>query len=337
MRIQTNLEKFAGGDFTTTVEAYIDANGRAVQGATSHGLGQNFSKMFNIQFETDEKPGEKEFAWQNSWGLTTRTIGVMVMVHGDDKGLVLPPRIAPIQVVIVPIYFRDEEKNKLVKEKAVEIGDILTKKHGLRVFVDKSENKVCYSFGLLPSSWNIRYLTLTLIFFFFNQTGGFKFHFWERRGVPLRMEIGPKDLDKEQVVLARRHTGIKSELAMSEIGEGTVQILDDVQREMFEKAKSNRDKHVDVLTKWEEFVPSLDKKNICLVPFCETAECEENVKKNSAEESKRLAHESSAESSITGAAKSLCIPLEQRPLEKDAKCFCCGAEAKSWTLFGRSY
>lgn len=162
--IKTESEKFAGGDFTSTVETWISENGRAIQAATSHHLGQNFAKMFGISILNEKK--EKEFVWQTSWGLTTRSIGIMVMYHGDDKGLVLPPRVASVQVVIVPIYKKGEEEVILAKSR--QILDEL-KKAGIRVHLDDRDN----------------------------YTPGWKYNHWELKGVPIRLELGSKDLKNE--------------------------------------------------------------------------------------------------------------------------------------------
>merc|ERR1719334_2282598 len=169
---KTEKEKFAGGDFTTTVEAYVPASGRAIQGATSHHLGQNFSKMFNIVFEDPNNPDSKEkmFVHQNSWGLTTRTIGVLVMVHGDNKGLVLPPRVAKVQVVMVPVGVTDANREKVFKA-TNEYQDIFSKA-GIRIKIDDREK----------------------------YTAGWKFNHWELKGVPIRIEIGPRDIEKDEFV-----------------------------------------------------------------------------------------------------------------------------------------
>jgi prolyl-tRNA synthetase len=173
--MKTESEKFAGGYHTTTCEAYINGSGRAIQGATSHNLGQNFGKMFKIYYEDDK--GERAIPWQTSWGLTTRTIGVAVMVHGDNKGLVLPPRIAPIQVIICPIAMKNVDFQELINY-ANEIRRILKSLH-IRVDIDSRQN----------------------------YTPGWKFNHWEQKGVPIRVEVGPRDIASQQVRLVRRDTG----------------------------------------------------------------------------------------------------------------------------------
>uniref|UniRef100_A0A4W5KYT6 Glutamyl-tRNA synthetase n=1 Tax=Hucho hucho TaxID=62062 RepID=A0A4W5KYT6_9TELE len=180
---KTEKEKFAGGDYTTTVEAFISASGRAIQGATSHHLGQNFSRMFDIVFEDPKKPGEKQLAYQNSWGITTRTIGVLTMVHGDNMGLVLPPKVACLQVIIIPCGITaslpEAEKEVLLAQCSKYLA--LLQRGEIRVKADLREN---YS-------------------------PGWKFNHWELKGVPIRLEVGPKDLKRGQCVAVRRDTGEK--------------------------------------------------------------------------------------------------------------------------------
>lgn len=159
---KSELEKFPGGDYTTTVETMIPENGRAVQGATSHYLGQNFAKMAKIIFENAER--EKEFAYQTSWGFTTRSIGVCVLFHGDDKGLVLPPKVAKVQVVVVPLFFKEVDV-QTSKNKASEIGKML-RAGGIRTYVDDDDH----------------------------YNPGWKFNHWELKGVPIRIEVGPKEI-----------------------------------------------------------------------------------------------------------------------------------------------
>ncbi|EGG24935.1 prolyl-tRNA synthetase [Cavenderia fasciculata] len=318
--IKSEKEKFAGGLYTSTIEGFIPSNGRAIQAATSHALGQNFSKMFNIEFENTD--GKKALAWQNSWGLTTRSIGVMVMVHGDDNGLVLPPRIAPIQVVILPFYFKDTSSEE-IDNKAAEVLALL-QAAGIRAQVD---NRTGYS----PRDKHVH---------------------WELKGVPIRIEIGPKDLVNKVVVFCRRDVpGKEGKFSVPEEGLAlkTKAVLDEIQANLLARATKTRNDNVSVITKWEEFIPELDKKHIVLAPWCEAPACEENIKKVSNEESLKNA-KNKAESEkgfcLTGAAKSLCIPLNVEDVDKkvpaltgETQCFGCGCESKAtkWTLFGRSY
>jgi prolyl-tRNA synthetase len=301
-------EKFAGGLYTTSVEGFVPTNGRAVQAATSHCLGQNFSKMFGIEYETaaeddvNSTASKREYAWQNSWGFTTRSIGVCILVHGDDKGLILPPRVAPTQVVFIPLYFKDTNKEEL-NAKANELVTLL-KRAGIRVQLDARDNK----------------------------TPGFKYTEWEIKGVPLRIEFGPKDLTAGQVVFVRRTTNAKTTVQLSDnFTESVHNELEAIQKEMFERAKKERDDSIVEVTKWEDFVPELNKKHLCLIPWCETNECEEDIKKKS-----KIESEKNEDAEMTAAAKSINVPFAQRELKEGTLCIC-GQEAKKWALFGRSY
>jgi len=310
---KTEKEKFPGGNYTTTVEGYIPVVNRAIQGATSHQLGQNFSKMFDITFLNSEK--QSQHVWQNSWGCTTRTIGVMVMIHSDDHGLVLPPRVAPVHVVIVPIAPKksdenEAELNKAIHKKADEMYKQL-KLAGIKVKVDDRTDK----------------------------TGPWKFNYWEVKGVPIRMELGSKDLGQGQVTVKRRIDIDKGKSAApitikfeEDLGTVTVNMLEDIQKEMYETAVAKRDGLLSQVTTWAEFLPALDKGHMVMVPFCGDEDAEEWIKENSA-----------IEDEITGqsaGAKSLCIPFEQPSDISDGSMPCItgqGRKAKFWTLFGRSY
>eukprot|EP01090_Pellita_catalonica_P001168 TRINITY_DN10865_c0_g1_i2.p1 TRINITY_DN10865_c0_g1~~TRINITY_DN10865_c0_g1_i2.p1 ORF type:complete len:509 (+),score=121.70 TRINITY_DN10865_c0_g1_i2:44-1570(+) len=287
---KSEKEKFAGGDYTTTCEAFIPTNGRAIQGATSHGLGQHFSKLFNINFE-DEKE-EKAFAWQNSWGITTRTIGCMTMIHGDDKGLVLPPRVAPIQAVLVPIYFKNKENAELTK-KGQEIVDQLNAA-GFRTHFDDRR--------LYKPGW--------------------KYNFWEMKGVPVRIELGPRDMKKNEVVLARRDwkesdgkAARKVAVSVDDLTTELQKLLDSIHDKLFQTAKQQFDEHTVKVTKWDDFVPTLDGKNVVLAPWCDTVECEKDIKGKSAATEVVEKKEEEAEGEATGfglkgSAKSLCKPFD---------------------------
>ena len=301
--VKSEKEKFAGGYATTTVEAFIPAVGRGIQGATSHHLGQNFSKMFGIEFENEK--GNKEHAWQTSWGLTTRSIGVMIMNHGDEKGLVLPPRVAPIQVAMIPIPFKDEPWEPMV-DKLHELEKVL-KKAQIRTKVDSATT----------------------------YTPGWKFNHYELKGVPLRLELGPKDMKGQSVMLVRRDTNAKIPVPWASLAEKIQAILDEVQAGLFAKAKAALDDGIVKVTKWEEVTPALNKRKLVLAPWCEDPETEEQMKQKTNEEALELASEDAT--ALTGAMKSLCIPLEQPDMPKGTKCFFTGQPAKRWTLFGRSY
>ena len=243
---KTESEKFAGGYHTTTVEAYINGSGRAIQGATSHNLGQNFGKMFKIFYEDDT--GARSIPWQTSWGLTTRTIGVAVMVHGDDKGLVLPPRVAPTQAIICPISSKAVDYAALVQF-AEDIKRALVKA-GVRADIDSRQN----------------------------YTPGWKFNHWEQKGVPLRIEVGARDFEAKQYRLVRRDTGEKADFPAASVDVTVPEMLTTIQADMFRRAKAGRDEKLVQVTKWDDFVPALNKHCLVLTPFCDEAEWEDKVK-----------------------------------------------------------
>lgn len=243
---KTEKEKFAGGLFTTTCEGYIPTTGRGIQGATSHCLGQNFSRMFDITVEDPSiKEGEqreKIHIWQNSWGLSTRAIGVMVMIHGDNKGLVLPPRVAGYQVVIVPcgltVKTTKEARDSLYHDISRIEKELRTA--GIRV---KADIRDSYS-------------------------PGWKFNDWELKGVPLRIEYGPQDAKKQQVLAVRRDTGEKAPVAQETLTKDIQGLLDTIHADLYAKAKLSFDSHIKKVYRWEEFVPALNAKNLILMPWC---------------------------------------------------------------------
>lgn len=302
--MKTESEKFAGAKHTTTVEAYINGSGRAIQGATSHNLGQNFGKMFKISFEDDK--GEKAIPWQTSWGLTTRSIGVAVMVHGDDKGLVLPPRVAPIQAIICPISMKNLDWTDLLKY-ANEIKSEL-KRCGVRVDVDARQN----------------------------YTPGWKFNHWEQKGVPIRIEVGPRDFANRQCRIVRRDNMEKADISFDQVTQIIPSLLDTIHNSLYEAAKKGRDEKLVQVTKWEDFVPNLEKQCLVLTPFCDLPEWEDKVKKMSRDE---VLHGSieAATTATSVAAKTLCKPFDQPPLPEGTKCFVSGLPATTWVLWGRSY
>lgn len=304
---KTEKEKFAGGDYTTTIEAFISASGRAIQAATSHHLGQNFSKMFDISFEDKSQPGEKGFAYQNSWGITTRTIGVLVMVHGDDKGLVLPPNVACVQVVVVPCGLTanlpQADRDALLAK-----CDEYTKRLnevGVRAKADLRDN---YS-------------------------PGWKFNHWELKGVPIRLEIGPRDMKSNQCVLVIRFNGKKMTVPEADIATSTSALLKSIQDDMMAKATKDLLDNMVVADTWEDFLKYLDQGKIIQAPFCGDKEVEGWIKKNSARD----------QDIVPGApsmgAKSLCIPFQPlKPMKEGQMCVSgCGKPAMGYTLFGRSY
>ncbi|XP_070578959.1 bifunctional glutamate/proline--tRNA ligase-like [Ptychodera flava] len=305
---KTEKEKFAGGDFTTTVEAYISASGRAIQGATSHHLGQNFSKMFDITFEDPAQPSKHEYAYQNSWGLTTRTIGVLCMVHGDNQGLVLPPRVATIQTIIVPCGITatlSEEDKKTLFDK-------------------------CESYVKLFDDADIRakgdYRE--------NYSPGWKFNHWELKGVPIRIELGPRDIKQGQFVAVRRDTGEKMTISADGAVNKIKSLLEDIQASLFAKATKERDEHLKVTSDWNDFCTLLDQKNLIIAPFCGEIPCEEKIKKDSARD------QDVEPGAPSMGAKSLCYPLKQ-PAEVTPSTKCvypdCSNNAIKYCMFGRSY
>ncbi|XP_072713070.1 bifunctional glutamate/proline--tRNA ligase isoform X4 [Ciconia boyciana] len=303
---KTEKEKFAGGDYTTTVEAFISASGRAIQGATSHHLGQNFSKMFEIVFEDPKKPGEKQFAYQNSWGITTRTIGVMTMIHGDNMGLVLPPRVACVQVVIIPCgitnSLSEEDKEALLK-KCNEYRNRLLSVN-IRVRADLRDN---YS-------------------------PGWKFNHWELKGVPVRVEVGPRDMKSQQFVAVRRDTGQKLTFSEHEAEDRLKQILEEIHANLYNRASEDLKSHMVVANTMEDFQKELDSGKIVQIPFCGEMECEDWIKKTTARD------QDLEPGAPSMGAKSLCIPFQPLcELQCGARCVCGKNPAKFYTLFGRSY
>ncbi|KAF8317195.1 prolyl-tRNA synthetase [Clavulina sp. PMI_390] len=313
--IKSEKEKFAGGLYTTTVEGFIPTSGRGIQGATSHCLGQNFSKMFNIVVEDPEqKPGataeeSKLHVWQNSWGLSTRTIGVMVMTHGDNLGLVLPPRVASVQVVVIPVGLTiklDAAAKEKVYETCREVVKDL-KKAGVRARVDDRDL----------------------------YTPGWKFAHWEQKGVPLRLEIGPQDIAKNQVLGVRRDNAAKAPLAMTDLTTTVPKLLETIQADMYKRAYDAVQERLKPVTKWEDVVPTLDAKCVAVIPWCEEESCEDDIKERSGRSA-----EPTDERAPSAGAKSLAIPFDQKrwgELAPGTKCPACGKDAKRWTMFGRSY
>ncbi|XP_077445878.1 bifunctional glutamate/proline--tRNA ligase isoform X3 [Stigmatopora argus] len=303
---KTEKEKFAGGDYTTTVEAFISASGRAIQGATSHHLGQNFSRMFEITFEDPKKPGEKQLAFQNSWGLTTRTIGVLTMVHGDNRGLVLPPRVACLQVVIIPCgitaSLADHDKEALLGQCAKYLNRLQAA--NIRVKCDSRDN---YS-------------------------PGWKFNHWELKGVPIRLEVGPKDMQQRQCVAVRRDTGEKVTIPEVEVEKKLPAMLEEIQSYLFNKASNDLKTHLVAADTMEQFQKELDSGKIVQIPFCGAMDCEDWIKKTTAKD------QDLEPGAPSMGAKSLCIPFSPlKALQPGQLCVCGKTPAQYYTMFGRSY
>lgn len=304
---KTENEKFAGGYYTTTVEGYIPSNGRGIQGATSHCLGQNFSKMFDITVEDPTEKGKHIHVWQNSWGLSTRVIGVMVMIHGDDKGLVLPPRISKLQAIIIPLGITAKTTDEVKQQHTERLGQLKNqlKAAGVRVDLDTRE-------GYTPP-W--------------------KFNDWELKGVPLRIEFGPKDMEKDVVSYARRDTGEKGTIPIADLAIKVPELLETIQKDMYNKADAAYKAHRVKVTEWEKVVPALDAKNVVLIPFCLQPDCEEKIKDTTKSKDDK--------GNERMGMKSLCIPFDQPEglVKGETKCLnpTCGKNAEEWVQFGRSY
>ncbi|EFX05973.1 prolyl-tRNA synthetase [Grosmannia clavigera kw1407] len=311
---KTENEKFAGGYYTTTVEGYIPTNGRGIQGATSHCLGQNFSKMFDITVEDPQVKGQHRHVWQNSWGLSTRVIGVMVMIHGDDKGLVLPPRIAKIQAILIPVGLNakmtaDEKAAHVARcdELAAQI-----KAAGVRVEVDVRE-------GYTPA-W--------------------KFNDWELKGVPLRLEFGPKDREKNVISFARRDTAEKGTIPLGALATDIPVLLETIQKAMYDKADAAFTSHRLIINDWAKVLPALDAKNVVLIPHCLDGKCEDRLKDLT--KSDEIIEGPDGQKAPTMGMKSLCIPFDQPKeglVQGETQCLNpeCTRNAEKWVMFGRSY
>ena len=238
-------DKFVGAVYTDTLESLMP-DGKALQMGTSHFLGQNFSKPFDVKYLNETNT--ETFAWQTSWGVSWRLIGGMIMTHGDDKGLILPPKIAPIQVVIIPIYYTNDDKDSVI-QKAHQIKDDLSKIE-LRVHLDDREQL----------------------------TPGFKFNDWEMKGIPIRIEIGPKDIAKKQVVLVRRHNRTKTSLNMDSLTEKISSELKNIQKEMFDAAKKILDERIVRVSEYQQFKEQLDNGKMIGCSWCGNKTCEDKIK-----------------------------------------------------------
>lgn len=314
---KTKNEQFPGAYYTKTIEGFIPAVGRGIQAATSHCLGQHFAKMFDITIEDPKqevKEGEKRnkiHVWQNSWGFTTRSIGVMVLIHGDDKGLVIPPRVTDVQVVIVPVGVTaktsPEAREKLYNE--IEGLRTVLEDASVRVETDMRE-------GYSP---------------------GYKFNDWELKGVPLRLEFGPKDSQNGVVTTSRRDRDGKDTIPIPEVAKKVPELLETIQKDMLTKASDEYAAHRKIVRQWSDFVPTLNDKNVILVPHCLGGPCEDEIKDDS--KGNVEGQEVDARAPSMG-AKSLCIPHDQpEPIAEGTKCINpkCGQVAEKWVMFGRSY
>ncbi len=278
--IKTESEKFAGAESTYTIESMM-YDGRALQSGTSHYFGQNFSKPFNIKFQN--RDGKEEYAYQTSWGLSTRLIGAIIMAHGDNRGLKLPPKVAPIQVVIVPIAQHKEG----VLEKTYELKRELSKNY--RVKIDDRDK---YS-------------------------PGYKFNYWEMKGVPIRIEIGPRDIENKECILVRRDSGEKVTVKLDELDRTIEEVLNNIHTSMFQACKNRIKEKTTIAYNLDEFKENMNKnQGFIKAMWCGKEECENKIKE------------------LTG-AKSRCIPFEEENLSD--KCVCCGEHAEKMVIWGRQY
>ena len=281
---KSDSEKFAGALYTTALES-IMPDGKALQMGTSHNLGQHFAKVFDVKFIGEDK--QDHYVWQTSWGITTRLIGAMVMIHGDDKGLVMPPKVAPTQVVIVPIPFKGLEA-EAIASKTKEISETL-KTHGVSVILDDRNE----------------------------YTPGWKFHQWELKGIPIRIELGPRDLKQSQVVMVRRDTGQKTPVNEADILSTVNKLLEEIQDNMLAKAKAILQEKTTTVQNYEEFKKVLEEKGgFIKTAWCGSQDCEAKVKGE------------------TGAT------IRVRPFqveEPTCNCIICAEKAKETAYFARSY
>lgn len=276
---KTESEKFAGAEYTLTVESLMH-DGRALQAGTSHHFGTGFAEVFDIKYL--DKSGEEQYVHQTSWGVTTRLIGALIMVHGDNRGLVIPPRIAPTQALIVPIAQHKEG----VLDKAYDLRDQL--QDIVRVDIDASDN--------MP---------------------GWKFNESEMKGYPVRIEIGPRDIENEQVVLVRRDTGEKEFVKLHELEDRLPKLLEEIQQNLFDQAFDHRESMTHTVTSMDEFKQTIDEKSgFVKAMWCGELECEESIQEE------------------TGAT-SRCIPFEQEKVAD--QCVCCGKDAKEMVFWARAY
>ena len=277
---KTEKEKFAGAETTYTIETMM-YDGKALQSATSHYFGQNFTKAFDVKFQNRE--GKEEYAYQTSWGMTTRTIGAIIMAHGDNRGLKLPPKVAPIQAVIVPVAMHKDG----VKEKANELFEMLNEKY--RMEIDLRDQ---YS-------------------------PGYKFNDWEMRGVPVRIELGPRDIEAGVAVLVRRDNGEKIQVELKNINAKLQEVLDDIQNNMYDMCLERMKQKTTVALNLDEFVKNMNEnQGFIKTMWCGNVECENKIKE------------------LTS-AKSRCLPFKQEHLSDT--CVCCGKKADKMVVWGRQY
>ena len=280
--VKTDSEKFAGANKTYCIEAMM-GDKRALQAGTSHNLGQNFAKAFDVTFQT--KDNKEELVWATSWGVSTRLVGAVILTHGDQKGLRLPPRIAPIQVVIIPI-FRNEEQENAVKDYLLPLMEAM-ENSGIRAHQDWTDN-----------------------------SPGFKFNEWEMKGVPLRIEVGPRDVEKGNVVVARRDSGEKSFLSKEEAVEQIPKLLDDIQTGLFEQARQFRDENTHIVSTYDKFKKVIQKGGFVRCGWDGSEKTEATIKDQTK-------------------ATIRCIPFDEHP--DGLMCIFSGDPAKHEVIFAKAY
>lgn len=277
---KTEKEKFAGAKATYTIESLMH-DGKALQSGTSHDFGDGFARAFGIQYT--DKENKRQYAHQTSWGTTTRLIGAVIMIHGDNSGLVLPPRIAPVQVCVIPVM----QKKEGVLEKCAEVAEAI-RSMGISVKVDDTD-----------------------------KSPGWKFSEAEMRGIPVRVEIGPRDIENGKCILVRRDTREKIEADIDGLGETISRLLETIQKDMFARALAHREEHTYTAESYEEFKETVDSKpGFIKAMWCEDQACEDKIKED------------------TGAT-SRCIPFTQEKISD--VCVCCGRPAKKMVVWGRAY
>jgi prolyl-tRNA synthetase len=299
---KTESEKFAGAARTYSIEALM-RDGRALQAGTSHNLGQNFAKVFDIKFQARDK--SVQYVYGTSWGVSTRMIGGVIMTHGDEGGLILPPRIAPYQVVIVPIPRGNWRETVLPRAQAIR-DDLVSR--GVRVMLDDRDT----------------------------QTPGWKYNEWELRGVPLRLEIGPKDIEKSQVMLARRDTREKSPAAMDGLATHVVALLESIQQALFARACAFRDDHTTRTDSYDEFKQVMEgRPGFVISPWCGSARCEAEIKAETQATIRNIPFTDEPGSAEAGSRPE----AGERELQpaRGKKCLKCDGEATVQAWFAKAY
>ncbi|MFH1608336.1 MAG: proline--tRNA ligase [archaeon] len=279
---KTEKEKFAGAIFSEKVHHYLP-NGKVIEGTCFHYDGQNFAKAYDIKFKT--KNDKQEYVYQNTHAISTRMLGTMFAIHSDDKGVIIPPRLAVNKIVIVPILF-DKTKNKTMKQ-VKQIEKSLKK---FSPIIDKRED-------ISP---------------------GRKFNEWELKGIPIRIEIGPKDIDKKQVILVKRTTGEKQEIKIKDLEKTVPKLLEEIQKELYDNAKKLLESNIEKTEDKKELIKLIKNKKIVIAPLCNSLECEDILK------------------SETGGAKTLFIDPKNTSV-KNKKCIICNKQADYWVYIGKSY